>query len=277
MNDENDYQAGGETIEQLYALEQDDPWKIEESSDEKRLMDEMAKIQEEIFDHFKKEGLFPPAIEPDADMGFVDPEDDEDLRISFENSLTQFWRVVVPNRRIIELVAFDPTLPKIALVLQNNAAGCWMAFTSRRIAQRVVKTLDDQGIFVTSHTCDITGTPVGADTPARNKTQVDEWRPWKPVGPVGADPEPKEFFYCLADYDGTTEVYIVPESYWNENHTIFDGDLGITKSVKSHLSATAIPWCFTGNHRDMLTTKAFLDQIGFMENLLFQVYVNECL
>ncbi len=260
----NDYENNGPTIGEIHDLLNNDLWKPATISDEKKYQDEISRIQEKILDELRKEGVIPE--DKDTDDIFVDPDDDEDLTIAKESSASLFWRMVVPNRRLIEIVTLEPTLPKITLAAKNNKNGCWVAFTSKRVAQRIGKSLQNSGIVNDIHTCDVFGnlTEIVSET-------INAWRPWHQFGDK-SDIEAKEFFYAI-DFQPDIRVFFVPVVYWDRHQQIYHGDLGIG-DLPSFILDPTLPYCYV-SRLDLASTKAFLSHHGFRENLVFQAHINE--
>lgn len=266
---DDDYLTPGKSLAELYGLDEDDPWKSEDS-DEKKMQDKLAQKQTEFFDKLRKEGVIQEQTS-EKEEEFVDPPDDEDRTVAEKSSMTVFWRMVVPNRKLSEIIGFDVAFLKVAFTAKNNLAGCWVVFTSGKIAKRITTTLVANGIPAEVYLCDIKGNLISK---VENKVVVTGSRPWMPISEPNGNAAANEFFYCLADYDGTIKVFFVPENYWNERQQIFDGDLGITDMLKGRVTPTALPYCYTA-WRDMSLVKQSLDCLGFRENLIFQAYVNE--
>jgi hypothetical protein len=262
------------------------------SSREKIVQDVVQDTMDKIIDRMKKEGKIPEVVA----SSFVDPEDDEDLTIN-SDVMSVFWRLVIPNKRLIDIVAEEPSITKLGLMARNNAAGCWIAFTSKKIAKRIADSLITKNIVVDCHLCDKKGNingnninvngsnRVGALFPddrnnnhtntIETKIRVEEWRPWKKSGDKTENPyRAEEFFYCLTVYSDMIKVYFVPESYWNENRKIFKGSLNIDSLIKSYLTLTDKSYCYTST-RSELNVQAELFQSGFRENLLLNAYINE--
>jgi hypothetical protein len=126
-----DDETSNKTIAELHDLDENDPWQSPES-DKKRLVDARKQLQDKIFDGIPQDAI----DEPDV---FVDPEDDEDLTIHVESSLSLFWRMVVPNKRVIDIVDLDPNILKITMVAKNNIIGCCL----RLQIEKLPNVLDD--------------------------------------------------------------------------------------------------------------------------------------
>lgn len=80
-----------------------------------------------------------------------------DLTISGADSMTAFHRLIVINGSLNDLFAVDSSLHLVAVEMRNDSGGCWLAFTSFRVARRVLTTLVAAGFSVTSDICDRNG------------------------------------------------------------------------------------------------------------------------
>ncbi len=277
---DNDYRQPGKTIAELHDLEEVDPWQSLEISELKKLMDEQAAQEKELLDEMFKRGMIPSPVPPPSEPQdelvpeFQDPDDDEDPTILGESSLTLFWRLNVPNKRLKEIVDLDPDLVKIVLNAKNTSAGCWFAFTGQKIANRVANALNNQGIFTSIDTCDIKGNQIELDIFVDQVT-ISEWRPWKPIGPqIDVILKPEEFFYCINQEGRNARACFVPETYWNEHRKVFDGALGIDVLLHGFDPVEGKPYSYQ-SWRDLNEAKAMLNRVGFRENMIFHAYVNE--
>jgi len=202
---------------------------------------------------------------------FVDPPEDEDLTIRDQSSLSIFYRVAVVGSRLSDLIAIDPTIPTITIAMRNYRHGCWVAFTSQRVAKRIAAAIQQHGLIANQTICGLDGSRI--QPRSTDRIRVDEARPWN--GDVGSfTPAPDEFFYCIARYDQTVRAFFVPESYWNRHQVMFDGPLGIDQLLSQYLMPESTSGIYTAKHGDLAWIKRCLDDAGFRENLLFQSYIN---
>lgn len=246
----DDYTTVGKPLAELYDIEQDDPWQTFEAKEYPPL----------------------PEILEAQWADFVDPDNDDDPTITDQSMMSLFWRITVPGIRLSEVVSFVPELPKIGLTLKNFYAGCWVAFTSRKVAMRVAATLEAWGMLVVVVPCDIHG--VGHPEKFEDTVQVKGARPWN-KNSDDEDLSGKEFFYCIASYDDEIRAHFVPETFWNAHQMVFDGDLGLDELLENSFKITDLPCCYVAWRDDMAAAKRVLDHLGFRENLMFQAYVNE--
>jgi hypothetical protein len=150
IKDDNDeYSCEGESIAKLNNIEEVDEL-AKPHSLEKIVQDTMQDTMDKIIDRMKKEGKIPENSPVVDAASFVDPENDEDLTID-SDVMSVFWRLVIPNKRLIDIVAEEPSITKLGLVARNNTAGCWIAFTSKKIAKRIANSLMTKNIVVDCH------------------------------------------------------------------------------------------------------------------------------
>lgn len=281
-NDSDDeYSGEGQSIENMHDLVENDKW-VKAPSLEKLMDDALEKAGKELIEKWKKEGKFRDTTETNhaadenpivaADV-FVDPETNEDM--SFESgSMTVFWRLVILDTRLIDIVTADPSIRKLGLNGGNTAAGCWIVFTSKKIAAGFANKLTKAGYIVDCHLCNKNGeTNDGIIGKRPTKVEVSNWRPWNKTGNKSDDAyKANEFFYCITVDKKQINVYIVPESYWNENKKVFKGELNIDNILQGFTKENTYKFI---SPREELQTQAFLDKSGFRENLVFNAYINE--
>src|ERR1035437_650050 len=152
IKDDDEYSGEGESIAKLNNIEEVDGW-AKPHSLKKIVQDTMQDAMDKIIDRMKKKGKIPEVV---ASSSFVDPEDDEDLTIN-SDVMSVFWRLVIPNKRLIDIVAEEPSITKLGLMARNNVTGCWIAFTSKKIAKRIADSLMTKNIVVDCHFCDKKG------------------------------------------------------------------------------------------------------------------------
>jgi len=279
MSNDDEYRNPGKTIAELHDLEGSDPWQSLEISVLKKLMDEQAEQEKKLLDEMFKRGMIPapvPPPEPEDELvpEFEDPENDEDPIILEESSITLFWRLTVPNKRLKEIVDLDSDIVKIVLNAKNTSMGCWFAFTGTKAANRVADMLNSHGITSVIETCDIKGNQIDLGVFVDQVT-ISEWRPWKPVGPqVDVVLKPEEFFYCINGEGKGARACFVPETYWNEHGKGFDGALGIDVLLHGFEAVADKPYSYRSWH-NLKEAKTVLDRLGFRENMIFHAYVNE--
>jgi hypothetical protein len=245
------------SLAEIYGLTENDPWR--------------NPTEDQLLREQKQKALYETAINkpPPLEFVFTDPEDNDDLTVAKKNSQDLFWRVMVPGKRLIEIVDLDPYVHKLVLAYGNTTTGCWLAYTSRRVAIKFSNLLTGQSIAHDLHSCDI-----GGNMTEKAQTSPPEgWRPWHPVGDP-SEMKAGEFFYCIIEQDDRMYIRFVPVIFWSQNATIYEGPLGIEKMVEPHLAPTVFHYLFM-SRRDMHTVKPFLDSQGFRENLVFQAYVND--
>jgi len=125
--------SGNQTIAEIHGLIETDPWQAPH-------------------DRPHQSGESPPQ----SDVPFVDPPDDDDPTIQ-SDSLTIFHRMVVREKRLFQVVAIDKTIPILAICMRNSRSGCWLAFTSLRVARRISTELVTAGFVVELEVCDLAG------------------------------------------------------------------------------------------------------------------------
>ncbi len=255
------------SIAQIHGLDEHDPWQTKPKQKELDEAESKKRLEEA--------GVTPIDI-PSEGPPFEDLYDNEDMRIANENSMSIFWRMVVPNQRLIRIVELEPTVTKIALAARNNRLGCWLAFTSKRVGKRVSEKLRSAGIDNDFHSCDIFGNQIGDDV-AVNNIIVAHARPWNAIEGDDrfADLKPEEFFYCLIENSNDVLIYFVPESFWNEHKTVFNGELGF-ENLNKRFSTSLFdkPYAYKSWH-DLDGTRNLLNSFGFRENLFFQNFIYE--
>ena len=183
----------------------------------------------------------------------IDPPNDDDPTIVAESIWTLFWRVSVSDKRIIEIIELEPSISKISISFKNTRDGCWIAFTGKRIANKIEARLNAQGIVTHLQSCNIHG-------------GIDDLEPIDHGTGAGS------FYYCIGEYGNQVKVWFVPVCYWNDHETVCDIDLD---EMLSQFKPTEVSYCYQALGRDMLQAKAFLDRKGFRENLLFQAFIND--
>ena len=273
----DEYSVEGKSIAEIHNLTEETDEFIKPPSMEKMIENVLQDTLNEAIDKMKKEGTIkdepPPIVASDV---FVDPDNDEDLSIH-SDVMSVFWKMVVLDKRLIDMVIEEPSLKKVAMLGRNNSVGCWFAFTSKKIANRIADSLIAKNFTIDLYLCDAQGNQKGSFIERTNKVDIEEWRPWKPTGTQTETPyKAEEFFYALCIEGKTIKVYFVPEIYWNEHKKIFDGELNIDHFFKGR----QVPldkkndYCYTSTQRE-LDIYAFLDHAKFRENLLFNAYINE--
>lgn len=224
-------------IGELHGLLENDPWQ----NPSKAKTTEADTIGKRIFDRLEKEGHF-------DEKPFVDPPNDDDPTIVSEGVWTVFWRLTVDGRKLSEIIAMEPSIRKISMAFKNTSTGCWIAFTGKRIASKIETVLNAQGIVTSLLSCDGGATSV-------------------------VSREAEGYYYCIGEYDRKVKAYFVPIAYWNDHETACDIELD--EMLGYRFKPTEVGYCYEAMSRDVLATKAFLDHVGFRENLLFQAFINE--
>lgn len=121
------------TIGDLYGLTDHDPW--DRRTDRQKKFD--AKIRE-------LEAKF-VAKSPEAPV-FIDPIDDERGFSITGPSPRAFQRITVHGYKLSAIYAMEPGCRAVALEGRNNAAGCWVVLSSKKMAQRFVAALQGRGV-----------------------------------------------------------------------------------------------------------------------------------
>lgn len=147
MTDE--YFEIGKTLAELYELTDYDPWQPPVDPERQAAEQKLEALQQRIFDQLQKAGMF--------DKPSFDPTENDDPAILEDSSLTMFWRLTVTNRRISDVMVIEPAIEKLSVSLRNTTLGCWIAFTGKRIADRIEIALNNHGMITQLAACDING------------------------------------------------------------------------------------------------------------------------
>lgn len=239
-----------QSIAHLHGLDQHDPWQTE--AHRQRSM--MAERWRQFVDDGEQNDVVVPS------GTFIDPPDDERLLIC-ERRAT-FWRITVAAHRLSGVLSVAPLLEKQVVAMRNNQAGCWLAFTSRRIAQKIVQHLREHGVCGLLEACNWHG----------NVIELGEVQPLPPEWQPAI--EATRVYYCCIHNDKVVHAFFVPEDYWTARHRVYEGGLPLAAVVAPMFSPTERSYCYV-SRGDLLLAKTFLDRRGFRENLLFLAHINE--
>ena len=203
---------------------------------------------------------------------FIDPENNENL--DFESTLSFLWKIVIPNTKLSEIIKEYPSIEHLILEGRNNSFGCWIVFTSEKIADKIHKHLLTKFSNIDYYMCNIKGNKTTIFE-VLDKIEIKKWRPWNTDLEKSTEPYlSEEFFYCIIDYDRNLDVYFVPENHWNKTKQLFDGSLGIEDRLEKCLKPSNDPYRFTA-YGDLMSLKQNLDKMGFRYTVLFEMYIND--
>lgn len=204
-------------------------------------------------------------------MDFIDPENNESLE--FESTLSFLWKIVIPNTKLSEIIKEYPSIEQLMLEGRNNSNGCWIVFTSEKIADRIHKHISTVFSNIDYYMCNIKGNKTTIFE-ILDKVEIKNWRPWNTELEKSTEPYlSEEFFYCIIEYDRNIDVYFVPENYWNKHKELFDGSLRIEDRLQ-YLKPTNDYYRFSA-YGDEMSIKQKLDKMGFRYNVSFESYIND--
>lgn len=227
------------TIGDLHGLDQNDPWQRSCTPTEQG----REAISRRWFDIAKQL--------PNDEPSFVDSPHDESMTIGERPQC--FWRITVTNHCLGDLVEMLPSLRSISYTMRNNKAGCWVAMTSRRVAQRSVQLLCEFGVQARIDTCNEAGNALQA-----------------------CKQQPGTIMYCIGVYRDGVRGCFVPRDFWERHHCMSD-DIALADRLKRDFHPTELPYCFRTD-LPLPEAKQLLDNMGgFQESLLVQALVNELL
>jgi type II secretory pathway predicted ATPase ExeA len=130
------------TIGELHGLDATDPW------------DRRTPLQK-TRDALRREIQELAAQLPRPAIAFVDPADDEDQRIDASKHL--YHRLMISGQKLAAILRAEPSLVDLGIAARNTAAGCWIALTSQRIAQRLLNDLTTRGFVIALQLVDADG------------------------------------------------------------------------------------------------------------------------
>lgn len=132
------------TIAELVGIDQHDPW--DRRSDDRKEIDARRKVMIEA-------AL--AARDAAGKAPFVDPPIDDSL--AFKGRGSYFARLKIPGHPLSEIIALEPSVRDVAIVMRNHTEGGWFIVNSRRVAQRLTISLCEKGFPVQLESVDETG------------------------------------------------------------------------------------------------------------------------
>lgn len=223
--------------------------------------------------------------------------DDERIDIDHKSPIGIYFKVEVVGAKLADIIPMlaerGIDLPKAAVDLRNNSAGCWAAMPRKLLAEEIGEHLVGSGLTVEVYAIGKNGervTPKGVDVVDEGAKKPEGARPWNEGAAEweALDEEGRkallkntlradQFLFC-GWYDGAekgTTVMIAPKSYFVEKREMWERESLPIQSLLPRDLKEVSPGVYKTLGTDFNHISAAMTGAGFIFSFPLQIWVNQ--
>lgn len=226
---------------------------------------------------------------------FEDPaDDDNDITVDVCGPIAIYYRMDVMNAKVSAILPILEENGPTVVVSRNITSGCWLAFITQHQAETAGNLIEAAGYTIDIYAVNDAGERLiakGAQgvelvDPNAAIDDVELPRPWNErskeiLAMTKAEKaenwktvQPGEFFitgtYTIAT---GTVIHITPKSYFNKKNRFWGKPLNIDHLLPNDVKEVS-PGTYVSKSRDWNHVSYAMARLGYSENMMLQVYLN---